>query len=242
MEHGSTHKIIIIAVALAVVIVLLSLGQHRSLSFGLNPLREGFFIGEKIATTPFRFVYDLWTDYVALVNTRSENKELKKRFEQSQVQCMTMQELKSENERLSSMLGFKNEHKDFNLFPARLLAQDISLIFKTVMIDRGRTQGFFSGMLVVSPLGLVGRVISVSPHTSQVLLVTDPNSAMPALIEENRVKGIIKGTGTNMLSLEYVRNTELVQVGNMVVTSGLEGIFPKGIRIGRIADIRRDPH
>ncbi len=242
MEHGNTPKIILIAVALAIVIVLLSLGQYRSLSFGLNPVREGFFIAEKVVTAPFQFAYDLWTDYVALVNTRSENKELKKNLEQARVRCLTMQELKSENERLRAMLDFKGEHTDFKLIPARLLSQDITNVFKTVVIDRGGKSGFFANMAVVSPLGMLGRTLTVSPHTSQVLLITDPNSAVPAIIEETRVKGIVKGTGTNMLSLEYVRTTELVQVGSIVVTSGLEGIFPKGLRIGRIAEIKRDPH
>jgi rod shape-determining protein MreC len=242
MEHGTTPKIILIAIALAVVIVLLSLGQYRSLSFGLNPVREGFFIAEKVLTAPFHFAGGLWTDYVALVNIRAENKELKKRLDQLQVQSMTAQELKSENGRLRTMLDFKNEHSDLKLFPARLLSQDITNVFKSVVIDRGKTSGFFIDMPVVSPLGLVGRAIAVSTHTSQILLVTDPNSAVPAIIEETRVKGIVKGMGTNVLSLEYVRNTELVSVGNMVVTSGLEGIFPKGLRIGRIAEVKRDPH
>jgi rod shape-determining protein MreC len=85
-------------------------------------------------------------------------------------------------------------------------------------------------------------VITISPHTSQVLLITDPNSAIPAVIEDTRVKGIVKGTGTNLLNLEYVRSTEFVQVGSMVVTSGLEGIFPRGLKVGRVQQVKMDQH
>ena len=209
MGQGNTSKIILTSIAAVVVIVLLSLGQYRSISSGLSPIREAFFVFEKVVTAPFHFVQNLWSDYIFLVGIRSENKEIKKALDQAQVQCMTVQELKSENERLRAMLDFKGEHSDFQLFPARLLSQDITNVFKTVVIDRGRTSGFFMDMPVVSPQGLMGRVISVSPHTSQVLLITDPISAVPVIIEESRVKGIVKGMGANMLSLEYVRNTEL---------------------------------
>jgi len=242
MGHGNTSKIILTSIAAVVVIVLLSLGQYRSISSGLSPIREAFFVFEKVVTAPFHFAHNIWTDYIFLVGTRSENKEIRNALDQARVQCMVAQELKSENERLRAMLDFKSEHSDFQLFPAQLLSQDITNVFKTVVIDRGRTSGFFADMPVVSPQGLMGRVISVSPHTSQVLLITDPISAVPVIIEESRVKGIVKGMGANMLSLEYVRNTELVQVGSMVVTSGMEGFFPKGLRVGRIAGIWRDPN
>jgi rod shape-determining protein MreC len=242
MEHGNTQKILLVIFAIGLVLILLSLGQYRSLSFGLNPMREGFYFFEEVITIPFTFVHGLWTDYVALVNTRQENKELSKNLAQSRVQCMTMQELRSENDRLRGMLDFKSEHAEFRLYPARLLAQDITNVFKTVIIDRGSKNNFFTDMPVVCPQGLVGRVITISPHTSQVLLITDPNSAIPAVIEDTRVKGIVKGTGTNILNLEYVRSTEFVQVGSVVVTSGLEGIFPKGLKVGRIQQVKMDQH
>lgn len=242
MGSGGTHKIILAVLATVVVIVLLSLGQYRSISSGLNPIREAFFVFEKVVTAPFHFAQAVWSDYIFLVNTRAQNKEMIKKLDQAKVQCMVVNELKVENERLRSMLDFKNEHTEYKLFPARLLSQDITIVFKTLVIDRGKSSGFFPDMAIVSPMGLVGRVLAVSPHTSKVLLITDPNSAVPAIIEETRVKGIVKGTGTNVLSLEYVRANELVQVGHMVVTSGMEGIFPKGLRIGRIKEVKRDPN
>lgn len=242
MERGGTNKIIFVVIAVAIVVVVLSLGQYRSLSSGLSPVREGFYIAERVVTAPFRFAVTLWSDYLALVNVRRENKELKNERDQLQVQIMALGELKGENSRLRAMLDFKSEHGEYQLLPAKLLAQDISVTYRTVIIDRGRRHGFAAGTPVVSTLGLVGRVIAVSPHTSQVLLVTDPTSAVPAVIEESQVKGIIKGTGTNELSLEYVRSTEVVEVGSLVMTSGLEARLPRGLRIGRISEVKHDPH
>ena len=242
MERGGTNKIIFVVIATAIVIVLLSLGQYRSLSSGLNPVREGFYIAQWIVTAPYRLGVTLWTDYIALVNTRSQNKVLKKELEELKLRHMTMQGLKGENARLRAMLDFRSEHGDYQLLPATILAQDISVIYRTVILDRGKRNGFTVNMPVVSPLGLVGRVIAVSPHTTQVLLITDTASAVPAVIEETQVKGIVKGTGTGVLNLEYVRSTELVEVGNIVVSSGLEGRFPKGLRIGQISEVKRDPH
>ena len=93
MEHGGTNKIILVVIAAAIVIVLLSLGQYRSLSSGLNPVREGFYIAERVVTAPYRIGVALWSDYLALVNVRRENKKLKKELEEIQFRHMAMQGL-----------------------------------------------------------------------------------------------------------------------------------------------------
>jgi cell shape-determining protein MreC len=85
MGQGNTQKMLLAVFAIGLVLILLSLGQYRSLSSGLNPMREGFYFFQKVITTPFSVVHDLWTDYVALVNTRQENKELNKKIELSRV-------------------------------------------------------------------------------------------------------------------------------------------------------------
>jgi rod shape-determining protein MreC len=242
MGQSNTQKLLLAVFVIGLTLIMLSLGQYQSRSFGQNPLREGFFFFQKVITTPFSIVHGLWTDYVALVHVRQENKELKKKIELWSVECMTMQQLRAENERLKTMLDYKNEASDFQLFPARLMNQDITMVFKTVVLDKGKKNRFSMDMPVVNPLGLVGRVIAVSPHASQVLLMTDPNSAIPVMIADTGVKGIVKGTGSNLLSMEYVRNSELVTVGSLVVTSGLEGIFPKGLKVGRVQEVHRDKH
>lgn len=236
----SKARIILLITAAALILALISLGQYSSSSMGTGCVREGYYVFERVITSPFRFMANLWEEYVFLVNTRQDNEELRKQIDHLRVQCMMLEELRSENERLRDMLDFKAAHKEFTLYPARLLTQDITLVFKTAIIDKGSLNDFFVNMPIVNPHGVVGKVIAVSPHTSQILLSTDPNSSIPAMIESTRVKGIVKGTGGKSLRFEYVRRSEDVHIGDSVITSGLLGIFPKGLKIGYVQDIKKD--
>ena len=238
----SNTRVIILFIAAALILVLISLGQYSSSSFGIKCVREGYFVFERIITAPFTFVAHLWEDYVFLVNANEENEELKRNLDEMKVQCMILEELRSENKRFRTMLDFKETHKEFTLYPASLLTQDITLVFKTAVVDKGLRSGFFINMPIVNPDGVVGKVIGVSLNTAQILLITDPNSAIPALIESTRIKGIVKGTGGESVSLEYVRSSEDIHIGDKVITSGLLGIFPKGLEVGYVQDIRKDEH
>lgn len=236
----SSTRVILVVCAAALILVLLSAGQYSSSSLAISYVREGYYGFDKVVSTPFSFIADLWDTYIGLVNTSRENEELTKQIDKLRVQCMSMNDLRTENKRFRAMLDFKEAHQEFSLIPASLLSQDITIIFKTAIIDKGTISGFHTDMPILSPEGIVGKVVAVSPHTSQILLITDPNSAIPAIIESTRVKGIIKGRGGNLLSLEYVRRTENVKIGDCVVTSGLLGMFPKGLKIGHVQEVKRD--
>lgn len=233
-------KLSLLVFSAILILVLISIGRPGYPSKGLGFVREGYYFLEKIFAAPFGFVSGIFENYIILVDTRLENRELKQKNNELQVQCMNLLELRSENARLRSMLEFKKQYQDFALHSASLLTQDITQVFKTAIIDRGRNEGFFVNMPIVSPNGVVGRVVAVTPHTSQVLLITDPNSAIPALVQSSRVKGIVKGRGEASLTLEYVRSKEAVHIGDYVVTSGLLGIFPKGLKLGIVKDVVRD--
>lgn len=230
-----------LVVAAIFILVLISLGQYGS-SGGLGWVREGYSGVARVVKVPFTFVSDVWTNYIYLVSTRQENELLKQRNDELAVRSMRLDELQIENRRLRGMLNFKKKALDFSLHPASLLTQDITLVFKTATLDRGTRDGFALNTPVVTPAGVIGRTIDVTPRTSQVLLITDANSAIPALLESSRVKGILKGRGERHLTLEYVRRSEDIAVGDTVVTSGLLGIFPKGLPIGQISKIERDEH
>jgi rod shape-determining protein MreC len=236
----SSTRIIFLVGAAALILVLLSTGQYSSSSLGISCVREGYGIFEKVIRSPFSFVAGIWNHYVSLVNTSHENEVLKKELDELRVRSMNLEDLQYENKRLRAMLEFKGAFQEFSLIPASVLSQDITHVFKTVIIDKGSRSGFGINMPILNPSGVVGRVIAVSPHTAQVLLITDPNSSIPALIESSRVKGIVKGREESLLSLEYVRSTEDVNVGDSVVTSGLLGIFPKGLKIGYVREIKKD--
>ncbi|HOO44953.1 MAG TPA: rod shape-determining protein MreC [Deltaproteobacteria bacterium] len=238
----SNTRVLFLFIAAALILALISLGQYSSSSFGIKCIREGYLVFERVITAPVTFIGHIWEDYVFLVNAREENDQLRKDLTQMQVQCMILDELRSENTRLRTMLDFRGKHKEFTLYPASLLTQDITLVFKTAVVDKGSRSNFFINMPIINPDGVVGKVIGVSLNTSQVLLITDPNSAIPALIESTRIKGIVKGTGAESISLQYVRSSEDIHIGDKVITSGLLGIFPKGLAIGYVKDVRKDEH
>jgi rod shape-determining protein MreC len=234
------NRIILLICSAAIILLLFSTGQYGATSQGVGYVREGYNTFDKIISTPFSFIADAWNTYIGLVNTSWENKELRKQNDRLRVRCMITDELKSENMRLRAMLDFKAAHQELALIPANLLSQDITLIFKTAIIDKGANSGFHMDMPIISPAGVVGKVVSASPHTSQILLITDPNSAIPAVIESSRIKGIIKGRGGNLLNLDYVRSAENVKIGDCVITSGLLGAFPVGLKIGYVSEVKRD--
>jgi rod shape-determining protein MreC len=155
---------------------------------------------------------------------------------------MTLNELRVENDQLRRMLNFERAYHDYGLVPASLMTQDISLVFKTVVINRGSRWGVHRNMPIVTPEGMLGRVVSVSPSTAQVLMITDPYSAVPAVVLRSRVKGVVKGTGRGYLTLEYVRKNADVRVGDCLVTSDLSGVFPKGFKLGQVTSIRHSKH
>lgn len=232
-------KLFLFAIAVFIIFILISAGQSRLSQVNLGIVREGYARLVWAVSSPVEFCSGIWTNYIYLVNTRQEKTELEKKLARLEVENMTLKELRSENIRMRAMLEFSKTYVDTPLYPAEVIAQDLSLLFKTVMLDKGKVDGFFTNMPIIQPDGLIGRTIGTSPHSSQVLLITDVNSSVPAITENGRVKGIVKGRGDGNLSLEYVRSDEDIRIGDLVVTSGLGGIFVKGLNIGTVRSIKR---
>jgi len=232
-------RIAIYIASAAAVLLLITTPYSKTMLGGLSGIREGFYWIQDIVKAPVVFSSRIFNNYIWLVGTKKENIRLKKNITELKARQMLARDIKNENARLKAMLGMKEDWSDYPLYGARIISQDISLMFKSVIINRGTAQGFYTDMPVISTRGLAGRVISASENTSQVLLITDVNSAVPALAEKSRIKGIIKGLGSGKLNFEYVRSDEQLNIGDRIVTSGLLEIFPKGIFIGTVRSIRR---
>jgi rod shape-determining protein MreC len=179
-------------------------------------------------------------DYVRLRQLREENEQLEEKVAHLQRQVTRYHEAYIENLRLRRLLDFKNT------IQARTIAAQVVLHaptgwFETLVIDKGSNDNIVADMPLVNDEGVVGRILNVSDHYSQVLLITDLESAVDALIQRNRVRGILKGKDLNTCVLSYVRNNLDVQTGDLVVTSGKDGIFPKGLRLGTVQKVSEDP-
>lgn len=193
---------------------------------------------QKALTSSFQFTKEIWDTYFLAVLAVNENMQLKQKLSRS-VEIKTQNdELVLENIRLKKFVNFTDQVPD-TYVAAQIIARDPSPWFKTVMIDKGAKDGLAKGSPVLVSEGIVGQLIEVAPHYSRVLLIIDRNSAVDALVQDSRVRGIIKGNNEDMCSFVYALRKDEVKEGEMIVSSGLDQVFPKGLRIGRISKVTK---
>lgn len=176
--------------------------------------------------------------YLELVSVREENMRLWKELHEARAEAHKNREALATNATLKKLLDFK-ESADVPMMATHIIGKDPSLWFRTVIVDRGSSDGVFKGMPVVTADGIVGQIITVSPNYSKVLLAIAPGSALDVLLQKSRVRGILKGTGKMIFKLDYVLKTVDVKEGDYVVTAGYGGMFPSGLPVGRVSKVVR---
>jgi rod shape-determining protein MreC len=197
-------------------------------------------------TSPFQKAVTYSTDalgnlidsYVLLVNLRRENVALKRMVIDLREENNLLREKAIVSERLKNLLQFSKKIPR-SMLPAQIIGMDPSSWFRTILIDKGTKHGVNRGMAVVSPEGIVGHVLQTSPHSAKVLLITDFNSSVDAVVQRSRAKGLVEGNGENRCRLKYAERPQDIQLGDRVVTSGLGGRYPKGLMIGKISKIEK---
>jgi rod shape-determining protein MreC len=192
----------------------------------------------KVTAATIHGVTSIWQDYVDLRTLREENKRLqfeastlKRRLDQLQEQAL-------ETQRLQRLLAMR-DNSQAEFLTARVVGKDATNWFKTILLDCGSMEGVRRNQPVLAPNGLVGRVVEVTPTSARVQLFTDPVSAVGGLIQRTRVTGIVSGNLGAGARVRYLPLMGDVVVGEEVVTSGMGGVFPKGIPIGRVATVER---
>jgi rod shape-determining protein MreC len=178
-------------------------------------------------------VRGMWSGYVALQQVREENASLKQELGSLQIRLQQERAEAQRTDNLRQLLELR-ERAHLDTTASEVIAGPASPDFQTVTIDKGTSEGLATDMAVISPSGVVGRVIMPSRRASKVQLLIDLNAAAGALIERTRVQGVVVGAGGNMLKMRYVPGTADVKTGDLVVTSGIDGIYPKGFVIGTI--------
>jgi len=186
----------------------------------------------------FRFFSGVWERYVFLVNLSEENRLLREIVQEQQKEINVLAEERLENRRLRALLDFRRSLPK-PLLPAQVIGKDLSGWFHTLTIDRGRRDGLEEGMAVLSVQGIVGQVMETSGNFSRVLLITDPNSAVAAMVQQTRARGIVEGRGFKGCVMKYVHRSEEVAQGDQVLTSGLDGVYPRGTLVGTVTRVRR---
>ncbi|MDO8461846.1 MAG: rod shape-determining protein MreC [Deltaproteobacteria bacterium] len=184
--------------------------------------------------------------YFFLVGTWEENQRLKTGLAELDPKRLLLGETLQENERLRALLKFR-ETVPWQMVAARIISNDPLSSFRLVTIDRGEADGLERRQPVVAATGLVGQVWRVWPRTAEILLITDPTSVVDGIVERNRARGLVTGKVIKtklsreyfLADLEFMRKGLDLQEGDLMVTSGLDGFFPKGVPIGEIRHLKK---
>ena len=184
------------------------------------------------------FAEDIWDRYIQLVDANRENVALREDIRALNQRVLEGNEAILSIQRLERLLDMKTSISAPTI-AATVIGEDVTSWFRTLVINRGSSSGIREGMAVVAADGVVGQTVKVTASTARVLLLTDHASGIAATIQRSRARGVVKGKGELLCSLEFTTREEDVKVGDMVITSGIGGVFLKGVPIGEVTMVKR---
>ncbi len=176
--------------------------------------------------------------YLFLTRVKRENQELKREISALREENNRLREWILAEKRMERLSAYQAQYSSTAIV-AQVIARDPSNWFKTILVNKGEDDGVTKDMAVITADGVVGRVMEVSPKVAKVLQITDPNSALDVLVQRSRCQGIMEGRIEDLCILKYVQKSDDIQVGDAVVTSGMGGIFPKGLLTGTVTKVDR---
>ncbi|MCH8029166.1 MAG: rod shape-determining protein MreC [Candidatus Dadabacteria bacterium] len=238
MGFISRHPIIVSAVFFILTLQLISirLGERETKGVLSTYVLTLNYYPEMLISGTARSIVSVWSKYIDLLEVGEENSRLKARIRERQNDRFALTEAMIENKRLRRLLGFK-ERSSHPLLPVTVIGSSPSLSrSKLLVVDRGKGDGVLVGMPVATDRGAVGRVLVTGGRVSEVMLITDELSAVDAYVQRTRARGVVKGTGGGCV-MEYLEGLSDVSVDDVVVSSGKDGFFPKGVVIGTVGEV-----
>jgi rod shape-determining protein MreC len=234
---GTRVRVIVLILVLCLVLawlILDSLSPSNPIRTVFSRIASPFQYALRWAGTPFR---SITAGLESVQKLRDENASLRDENSRLRNQVILLQEAQIENENLRKELLFKSSVPSYQLLSAEVIGRDPSNLFQYLIIDRGTDDGVSVGLPVITADGLVGRISEVNPGSSKVMLLTDSSSSVSALIQRSRATGMAQGYPGRGLILQYIPQADSVVVGDLVLTSGLGGRFPKRIVVGQVAEV-----
>jgi rod shape-determining protein MreC len=189
---------------------------------------------ERAGTWSFSRIGGLWSGYIGLRNARTENGRLQKELDELRMRNRELESQAAEGQRLASLLNFRTAHPEASMLAAEVIGASADPTSHTLFINRGERDHVRRNLAVITPEGIVGKIVEVFPTSSQVLLINDRDSGVGALFAGTRTHGVVKGSGDPNPRMDYIVNDEKVQVGDKILTSGEDHIFPKDLPIGKV--------
>ncbi|MBW1975332.1 MAG: rod shape-determining protein MreC [Deltaproteobacteria bacterium] len=194
----------------------------------------------KIYSDIFKTASNYFHHYLWLINVEEENTKLKRKIAELENKVVLYHEAYLQNQRLKRLLEFRGNFQ-YSTIPAIVVLHDLTGWFQTVIINKGSEDGIQINMPVVSYEAVVGKIMNVGKQYARVMLITDPASAVDVLVQRSRIRGILAGKNLDSCKLKYVRNDMDVRPGDLLITSGKDGIFPPGLRVGVVEATYPDP-
>ena len=238
-SHGA-RRLALGMFALLLAVLFLFPGQSQGLLDILDgPVGQVVRLPLEAVSSLDQGISDMWQQYVSLQHVADENRRLRQEMEWLRGENSQLREAAAATQRLTSLLQFKEQALP-SMVAAQVIGRDSSNRYKSVILNKGESDGIQKDMGVITPAGVVGRVVKATGATSVVLLLTDPNNAIAGLIQRTRDEGIVEGIPQGRAKLKYIPMLSAVKEGDRVVTSGLVGGFPRGLAIGTITSIDRE--
>jgi len=235
-------SLILVAFLFILAIFMLSYGARRDQGGGGGFFRkfalEAAAPLQKLLHVSVTSISDSWEKYVALVGLVEENKKMNKTISDLEAELLLYKEGHLEAQRLAKLLALK-ESLNHDFVAARIVARQQTALSKIAIIDKGSFDGLSSGMSVVAPPGLVGRLIDVSWSVSKVLLIIDESSNVDVMLQRTRTQGIFSGMGFRGGALDYITKNQDIKEGDAVISSGMGGVFPKGLLVGHVSAVEK---
>lgn len=210
--------------------------RGRDLPAWAGPILDLAVPVERALAWPFEAMRVAWSRYVALVGVNEENSGLRRELALMREENLQLREALVASGRLERIAEMREDF-EVPMLPAELVGSDLSPFFHSVLLDRGRADGVRSGMPVVSESGLVGLVVATSDSAAKALLLLDRQIAIDGTIQRSRARGIVRGRGGEAPVFEFVARGGDVEVGDVVITSGLDGVYPKGLLVGTVREV-----
>lgn len=234
------RTIIFIAAILVAALMMISynLKYGTDKSFPRKIVLEAVAPVQKVLDFSITSIKDNWSRYIFLTGIEEENKNLNKKINELKAVIVSYQESYKEAQRLKKLLSLSDDY-NYQFISARVIGREQAALSRVILINKGSSDGLKAGMPVLAPPGLIGRLVDVSWHVSRVLLFIDENSNIDAIVQRNRTQGIISGAGSRGMIFKYISKTQDVKEGDVIVSSGMGGVFPKGMLIGQVIHVDR---
>jgi rod shape-determining protein MreC len=194
---------------------------------------------QKVLAAPVDALGDAWGSYADLVGVREENERLQARVDALEEENLQYREALVASEHLQRIASMRDDF-EAPMLPSEIVGLDVSPFFRSVLVDRGSDHGVRAGNPVITDEGVVGLVTRTSPNAAKTMLLLDRQSTIDAVVQRSRARGVVRGRGTGEVDFEFTVRESDVQVGDVVITSGLGGVYPKGLRLGEVGELR-DP-